>query len=347
MKSIPVMKKQLCIAAIVCFFANPLIVNAVEIRQVKVQEKVILQIQWGRGKGELGEVPGRLEGTPGESINPIAVDSKGNIYVGDSVNNRVLKYDSNGNFMTEIILKSFDEWPYKNIPDIHIDDKDNLYIPLLRKEQIVKFGPNGKLISILDLSKAGVAEKNVHGVVQLNAKKTFNIKKIIVDKIGNVYVLGSEDNVLKFNSNGEIIQRWGPHASNAIRFLFVDALNNLYIWMPPKQDGSMFKRYDMAGKYLGIGLGIYDHIIEPFYLDLNGNVFGFTAFTDNVLGVYNHKDKTLLKLPLKEESLALERWTVDQRGNVYYTDSQPGAKFYVYKITIVPGNNEKNPNADN
>jgi len=335
MKNLSKTKKQyyLVITVIMCFFAYPPFVCAIDIQQAKIQEKVIIQSTWGSGKGEIGEVPGRLDKTPGESINPIAADSKGNIYVGDSVNYRVQKYGFSGNYLAEIKLKNFDEWPYKNIPDIYIDSNDNIYIALLRKQQIVKFRSDCKLVASFDISKVGVLEKSNNGAVKLNAKKNFNIKKIVGDKSGNIYVLGSEENVLKLNPNGEIIQRWGPYASNANNFLFIDDLNILYIWMPPKKDGSMFKRYDTSGKFLGSGLGIYDQIIVPSYFDRNGNVYGFAAFTDNALAIYDKKNKKLFKLPLKEESLAFEKWTVDSTGNVYYT--REGGKFEVIKMSLL------------
>ena len=326
------------VVVITCYILCPLIVQAIDIVQVELDEKVIVQAAWGHGKGQIGEVAGRLETTPGESINPISVDSKGNIYVGDSVNYRVQKYDLNGNIRYEIDLKKYDEWPYKNIPDISVDEHDNVYVVLLRKQQIVKYGKEGNLIKVIDLSKAGVLEKNSNGTMKIKEKGFFGIKRVIVDKNGNIYVLGSEDNVLKLDSNGAIIQRWGPYASNAINFIFIDSLNTLYIWMPPKQDGSMFKRYDMSGKILGSGLGMYDQIIEPFYYDSNGNVYGFTTFTDNVLAIYNHKHKRLYKLPIKQESLAFERWTVDSGGNIYYT--RESGQFEVRKLSMPIGKKE-------
>lgn len=115
-------------AVILGIFLCPMIVFAVDIQQAKIKENVILQVQWGNGKGEIGEVPNRLgAGTPGESINPIAVDSKGNIYIGDSVNYRVLKFNGKGEYLSEINLNKYDVWAYKNIPDLIVDSGDNLY----------------------------------------------------------------------------------------------------------------------------------------------------------------------------------------------------------------------------
>jgi hypothetical protein len=184
-------------------------------------------------------------------------------------------------------------------------------------------------MATFDISKAGVLEKDFKGVVKLNTKSRFYAQRIVVDKYENIYVLGSEDNVLKLNAKGDIIQRWGPHASNARHFLYVDASGCPYIWMPPMQNKSMYKRFDRLGKFLGDGLGLYDQIIEPWYFDSIGNVYGFME-RDGSLAVFNDSKKILL--PLKEDNLAFERWTVDLNGNIYITRDR--GQFEVVKLLI-------------
>lgn len=328
-------KYGVTIMLIVCFGIYPILASAVDVQDAKIKKDVLIRAEWGDGRGEIGEVPEASDKTASESINPIAIDSNNNIYIGDSINYRVLKFDSNGKYLSEINLRQYDEWPYKNIPDIIIDSNNNVYIALLRKQKIVKYNSAGKQVSLFDLSKAGVLKKNKDGLVKVDTKSIFNMSKLVLDKSGNIYVLGSEQNILKLDSKGEITQRWGPYASNALNFLFIDSQNNLYVWMPPGKDGSMFKRYDHTGKFVGNGLGIYDQIIEPFYSDSSGNVYGFTSFTDNVLAIYNNGCEKLLKLPIKQESLAFERWTVSPMGNIYYTNT--AGNFELIKITVSPG----------
>jgi hypothetical protein len=95
------------------------------------------------------------------------------------------------------------------------------------------------------------------------------------------------------------------------------------------QNKSMYKRFDRLGKFLGDGLGLYDQIIEPWYFDSNGNVYGFME-RDGSLAVFNDSKKILL--PLKEDNLAFERWTVDLNGNIYITRDR--GQFEVVKLLI-------------
>jgi len=103
---------QICVIAQNSFAENN--------EKYKMVERKIIDANWGRQKGEIGEVPGSRTGhTAGDSINPIAVDSSGNVYVGDSLNHRVQKYNQQGEFIHEIKLVSQGGWPV--IEDIYVE----------------------------------------------------------------------------------------------------------------------------------------------------------------------------------------------------------------------------------
>jgi hypothetical protein len=98
------------------------IVDSIEISsEVPVYEyvpKVIIEGKWGRGPGEFGvawtyahdvTLPESPSGSMSEPIYPgsLAVDSKGDIYILDTVNNRIQKFDKEGKYLLSIEVESY------------------------------------------------------------------------------------------------------------------------------------------------------------------------------------------------------------------------------------------------
>ena len=70
--------------------------------------KVIIEGRWGTGPGEFGAIdPMQAEyfGVAGSPAS-MAVNSKGEIYVLDHLNNRIQKFSSDGKFATSITIPS-------------------------------------------------------------------------------------------------------------------------------------------------------------------------------------------------------------------------------------------------
>lgn len=319
-----------------CLFAVPNLQNLYggDERTTEIKSHVIVDVKWGRGRGEIGKHEIDVEpSAAGASINPIAVDNNGNIYIGDSENDRVLKFDAKGKYVFEIKLKKYYKQPSGRsiITDIHVDEENHVYVVLYNREAVGKFSADGRMVSIFDISGVGVLEKRAQGDVMLNVKAFFGINRVRVDKRGYVYILGTD--LLKLNQEGKIIKRWGPYATNAMSFLFIDNEDQLYLWLPPEQSKEMYKRYDKNGNFIGAGLGLYDGIVEPFYMDSAGNVYGYSSNDDTNLLRYN-KDKKVIKYPLGYPYVGFEEnWTIDRKGNVYYTETRKD-KFQVIKMSV-------------
>jgi|SRR6476469_1545075 len=79
--------------------------------------KSILQL------GSNGTVDGRFYFPFG-----ISIDSKDNVYVADSGNNRVQKFDSNGNFISKFGTYGTGDGQFINPVDIAVDSSDNVYV---------------------------------------------------------------------------------------------------------------------------------------------------------------------------------------------------------------------------
>ena len=85
----------------------------------------------------------------GEFNNPtdVAVDSIGNILVADSGNDRIQKFDKDGNFVSEFGQSGQDNGQFDTILGIEIDDKDNLFVADSENHRIQKFNRDGTFLT--------------------------------------------------------------------------------------------------------------------------------------------------------------------------------------------------------
>ncbi|MBD0306003.1 MAG: hypothetical protein ICV76_05560 [Nitrospiraceae bacterium] len=163
--------------------------------------------RWGR--------PGRgaslLHG--GEFMAPIygmAIDQQGSLFVVDNGNNRVQKFDNNGNFI--ILWGSFGSANsnFHNPTGIACDAKGDVYVVDTNNHRVQKF--DGKLGQYL--MKFG---SRGNGEGQFSSPWG-----IAVDRVrGYIYVVDSANfRVQKFDKTGEFIMQWGSFGNNDGQFYF-------------------------------------------------------------------------------------------------------------------------------
>ncbi len=120
-------------------------------QEVQIEEyvpKVILEGKWGTGEGEFGIDGAYLEEgqiVPKGQAEPVyptslAVDSNGNIYILDTVNNCIQKFNSKGKYVFSIPVESWQGYLLgkpKGVRGINIviDSQDNLYYYLIKGEK--------------------------------------------------------------------------------------------------------------------------------------------------------------------------------------------------------------------
>ncbi|MGN6823349.1 MAG: hypothetical protein ACTHJ7_11360 [Candidatus Nitrosocosmicus sp.] len=83
----------------------------------------------------------------GQFINPffIAIDSSNNVYIDDRGNDRVQKFDSNGNFLTKWSYNDSDNSKFKDFFGFAVDPKGNLYRVDFGNSRIEVFAPSSLL----------------------------------------------------------------------------------------------------------------------------------------------------------------------------------------------------------
>ena len=198
------------------------------------------------------------------SVRGLAVDSSGNLYAADSRLNKIIKFDSSGNFIANYSSSRL-LVPHK----IAVDNSGNIYIADNSLEKVFKF--NSSFEYILEFGGYGTNDW------QFN-----HIYGIAVDSSGNVYAVdyGSKS-IKKFNSSGEYITKWGTTGSGDGQFdqptgIAVDSSGNVYVTDEGSND--RIQKFNSSGEYItkwGTTGGGYGQFNNPrsIAIDSYGNVY--------------------------------------------------------------------------
>jgi len=137
----------------------------------------------------------------------------GNIYVADSRNDRVEKFDINGNFIMEIGSFGYSEGNLNRPVDVVVDSKDQIYVLDSGNHRIEIFGRYGHYRGEIVLSKNGrynfvtlildellAVTDNKNGMVLIYSKSGILVQRvenfdypegITSDESGNIYLIES------------------------------------------------------------------------------------------------------------------------------------------------------------
>lgn len=152
----------------------------------------------------------------------IATDSSGNVYVVDTWNHRVQKFDGSGAFITKWGSHGFGPGEFHYPVGIAIDTLGNVYVMNTYANRVQKYTSSGAFIT--DWGSYGSGDGR------------FNYSRCIaVDTSANVYVADTDNHrVQKFNTYGSFITKWGSFGSGDGQFnspmgIAVDASGNVYV----------------------------------------------------------------------------------------------------------------------
>jgi DNA-binding beta-propeller fold protein YncE len=257
----------------------------------------------------------------------VAVDNSGNVYVGDSGNYRVKKFDSEGRFITQWGSPGSKDGQFESIGSIKVDSSGTVYVldtdfGKWEHSRIQKFTPYGQFIGKLERT-APDADK-----IQLSIDVTFddkdNILVLAVEYKPKPQNLTYGVRIEKYSKNGKFISQWaGEAGSGDGQFqrpssIDVDVDGDIYI---TGINNHRVQKFDSSGKFItkwgargkkdGFFLGgarsiDFDEMGTIYVLDYNS----VQKFTSN--GEFLARWKT--------KSQQANRLTVDSNSNIYVTD---------------------------
>jgi hypothetical protein len=152
----------------------------------------------------------------------IAIDSLGNIYVADTGNNRIQKFDSSGNFLVKWGSNGTGNGKFDTPRGVAVDSSGNVYVADTGNDRIQKFDSGGNFL----------AKWGSHGI---GNGKLDHPSDVAVDSSGNVYVADTRnDRIQKFDSSKNFLAKWGTSGSldgefDHPRSVAVSSSGNIYV----------------------------------------------------------------------------------------------------------------------
>lgn len=229
--------------------------------------------QWGQQGSKDGEF---------NALEALAVDSQGNIYVADTENHRVQKFDANGKLLRKWGSQGANNEQFASPGGIAIDPENNVYVADTFNHRIQKFDATGKFLgkwgTPCDLqSGKGCIDPDGPGPLKPGDGQ-FNLPiGIALDKDGNLYVTDAFNHrVQKFNPVGKFLGSFGVPGSGDGQFniatgIVIDKDGNLYV---SDNKNDRVQKFDSHGKFLGKfgGPGAADtQMRRPYHLAVDSS----------------------------------------------------------------------------
>ncbi len=161
------------------------------------------------------------------------------VYVVDRNNNRVQKFDANGEFILEWGAKGKDDGLLHSPCGLAVDANNDIYVVDTNNNRVQKFDPEGKFLSKFGRQGCGDGQFLLP-------------QEIVVDSKGFIYVTDSNDMVQKFDKNCKFIKQWGGKGIKKGKFcsprgIGCDRLGFLYV---VDAGNHRIQKFNMNGKFI-------------------------------------------------------------------------------------------------
>ncbi|MBI5305404.1 MAG: TIGR03663 family protein [Chloroflexi bacterium] len=279
----------------------------------------------------------RVLGTPGAGKGQfnyprvIAFDAQGNMFVADSENHRIQKFDAKGEILLTWGTKSPDgvappPGTFNQPWGIAVDKAGNVFVSDTWNHRVQKFDNNGKFLTTWGVNG------DTRGVAHDSPLQFYGPRAIMADAQGNVYIADTGNKrVTKFSNTGEPLAQYGGVGSDPGQFLeqvglAIDKQGNIYVADTWNQRIQKFDaNFNFVMQWAVDAWDTQTVVNKPYLaVDGEGNVFASDpegarimkfASDGKLLSVFGARGNDLASFNLPT-GLAF-----DAQGNLYVADS--------------------------
>ncbi|XEC95824.1 YIP1 family protein [Paenibacillus tarimensis] len=154
--------------------------------------------------------PGETVPSPMNKPSDVFIDGKDRIYIADTGNNRIVKFDENGEWMRYFELE---ESPFNAPQGVYVHGNGDIYVADTGNKRVVRMSPEGTLLAEYKRPES----KNVPSSLK------FDPVKVVVDKRGYIYIvtMGGYFGMVQLSPDGQFKRFFG---ANSAPFSLMDAI---------------------------------------------------------------------------------------------------------------------------
>jgi hypothetical protein len=211
---------------------------------------------------------GSLGGGDGELLSPYrgTVDSSDNIYIADTLNNRIEVFDPLGFYLMQFGTAGSGDGQFNQPIDVAINSGGDIYVSDFANDRIQKFNSSGVYQSQFGTSGTGNGQFNF---LPYGGDLDF-------DSLGNIYVTDSGNSrIQKFNSSGVYQSQFGTFGySGNLEFdtpssIFIDGSDLIHIG-----SSGLLRIFDTSGSFLAVEANLSHFYTNIFFDTTRNHLYG-------------------------------------------------------------------------
>jgi len=239
--------------------------------------------------------------------NGVAVDTSGYVYVADTGNDRIRKFDSNGMYQTQFGTPGSGDGQFSWPHGVAVDTSGNIYVADTGNDRIQKFDSTGQYLMQINLS----------GYDIIDGQDASDPWALAVDSSGNIYVVDFNYVISEFDSSGNSVKNWSVLGEPD--GVAVDGSDNVYVvylYGNVEQNGNVLVSFGNNGDYSRDPMGVS--------VDGTGNIY-VTEGADNQINKYDPSGNLVANWgtfgSADGQLSGPNGIAVDASGNVYVADT--------------------------